>query len=160
MVSFCCRRPYNGPHDGSPSMVTTCFSCHNRCMGPVMISCWMPIWRANGEHDQDVLWPNGVWLQGHGDYPVGCECQICLSRSWAEWGLALWSLISLRFIENGLGTAVIGGLYIPGSSSVPKDAEYLPAAFSRSRCSHTKLNVASSREHDEESKSTGHSGWL
>src|SRR5882724_4751315 len=58
----------------------------------------------------------------------------------------------IRFFECGFGTVLIGGLYIPGSSSVPNDAEYLPAAISRSHCSCTKLDTASSRGPDEESK--------
>jgi len=50
-----------------------------------------------------------------------------------------------------LGTTLIGGLYIPGRSSVPKDTEYLPAVISRSCCSHTKHAAASSRVHVEKS---------
>jgi len=59
-------------------------------------------------------------------------------RSWVKWeGLgALVVVDQSQFKEASLGTAMIDGLYIPGSSSVLKDAEYLPTAISRSCCSH------------------------
>ena len=54
-----------------------------------------------------------------------------------EWSPYDWWLIS-RKVSGGFGTAWTGEEYIPGSSSGPKDAEYLPAATSTLTCARIK----------------------
>ena len=45
-----------------------------------------------------------------------------------EYGLALWSLTSLRSVDPGFGTAYIGMEYIPGRSEAPRDEEKRPCS--------------------------------
>jgi len=53
-------------------------------------------------------------------------------------------LIRHRFVEWGFSTAPMGGLYIPGSSSIMNEIEYLCSIISMSLCSHTNRVAASS----------------
>ena len=70
---------------------------------------------------------------------------------------ALWLLISHRFVKCCLGTAPIGGLYMPGRRSGLKEEEYLPSEISMSHCSHTNLEAGSSSVCTEKSKVIGSS---
>ena len=54
----------------------------------------------------------------------------------------------------------MGGLYIPGRSSVPKEDEYRPSEISRSRCSRTKSVAESFNVCDEKSNVVGSSGLI
>ena len=93
----------------------------------------------------------------------GCPCHVVMEhrmvpRSWrlsrhtwpsdflsiqelSECGHALWSLMSHRSVECGLGTVLMRGLYIPVRSSELNKKEYLPSMISMSHCSHTNFDA-------------------
>jgi len=54
----------------------------------------------------------------------------------------------------------MGGLYIPGKSSVPNECEYCPSEISWLHCSHMKSVAESFKVCDDESKVMGSLGLI
>src|SRR5882724_8241526 len=98
----------------SPSMVTTCLSCHNGCIGSLRYAA-----ETSDLKSQCGGAPFRVWTTRKA-IPRSCrlssriELSDLLIHELRECGLALWSLMSRRFVECGFETAETGGLYIPG----------------------------------------------